>query len=406
MVFTRQGRSLYLTGFGGFGLSLDVSHAEASWSVALVQGPRPPRHAPSLGAGYTTLMAKHLACGSIPFAQNRDWVVSVYVNDEVLAAIKEGGNIVDKRAFGGDSLEFLCRLPGDKHIDAFYGEYKDADAQKSPGPSFGAILHADRKTELGTWPHAVAQIAFGGLVPQANPNVVEAVRFTSTGLEEDMGECVVALESLVDMLHGSQEDDHLFGDNVSGRCAAEGHSWVNYTFHSEHSNAPDAVAIFARYSNLLERAIAMVVGRPIPGEQTGTSQARPQTQGLPASCGRLVREGDIVEAAGRELEKSYRAAVARMTREAVATGPAGPAARNLESIQEVKTRFRESGVLEVFDVAIIVRCLLSSWAFTVPLIEVKQTAEMRGAAGTPSAGTTKLVNEIVLSNLPPISALS
>ncbi|KAK0712935.1 hypothetical protein B0T26DRAFT_650512, partial [Lasiosphaeria miniovina] len=174
MVFTRQDRSLYLSGFGGFGLSLDVSHAEASWSAALVQGPRLPRHAPSLGAGYTTLMAKHLACGSIPFAQNRDWVISVYVTDEVLTAIQEGGNIIDKRAFGGDSLEFLRRLPGDKLIDALYGVYGGADVQKSPGPSFGAILHADRETELGKWPHAVAQIAFGGLVPQANPNVVEA----------------------------------------------------------------------------------------------------------------------------------------------------------------------------------------------------------------------------------------
>ena len=143
---------------------------------------------------------------------------------------------------------------------------------------------------------------------------------------------------------------------------------------------------------------------------TGTSQAPLQTPHW------QVVEEDVVNAAGQELEKSYRAAVqAWKTENAVAAGPATPALGKLESIQDMKTRLeeektrlkRENRVLElrVSDVAIIVRCLLSAWAFTVPLIQVKQTADLRGGAtGTAGAGTTKAVNEIVLSNLPPVSA--
>ena len=111
----------YASGVGGFGLSVDMNHADAAWSVNIVQGSRLARHAPSMGSGYTTLMAKHLACGSVPFSKAQSWILSVYLTDKVLDTLKTGGYVVDKRAFGGDSLEFLRRLPGDKLIDAFYG---------------------------------------------------------------------------------------------------------------------------------------------------------------------------------------------------------------------------------------------------------------------------------------------
>jgi hypothetical protein len=66
-------------------------------------------------------MAKHMACGSLPFAQSVAWVRSIYITLEVLVAIKEGRNIQDSEEFGGSSLEYLRRLPGSKQIDAFYG---------------------------------------------------------------------------------------------------------------------------------------------------------------------------------------------------------------------------------------------------------------------------------------------
>ncbi|EAQ84486.1 predicted protein [Chaetomium globosum CBS 148.51] len=169
----------YVSGVGGFGLSIDINHADAAWSINIVQGSRLARHAPSMGSGYTTLMAKHLACGSVPFAKAQSWILSVYLTDEVLDALKAGSYVIDKRAFGGDSLEFLRRLPGDKLIDAFYGTENAAAAVSSSGVpnqqkhEAGSILHADRRL-AGKWSRAVTEIAFGGLVPQASPNVVSA----------------------------------------------------------------------------------------------------------------------------------------------------------------------------------------------------------------------------------------
>ncbi|KAH6617483.1 hypothetical protein F5144DRAFT_541638 [Chaetomium tenue] len=174
----------YVSGVGGFGLSVDINHADAAWSVNIVQGSRLARHAPSMGSGYTTLMAKHLACGSVPFAKAQSWILSVYLTDEVLDALKAGSHVIDKRAFGGDSLEFLRRLPGDKLIDAFYGtEDPAATGSSSSVPNqqkyeAGFILHADRRL-AGKWSRAVTEIAFGGLVPQASPNIVSA---TNLGL--------------------------------------------------------------------------------------------------------------------------------------------------------------------------------------------------------------------------------
>jgi len=139
-----------------------------------------------MGSGYTTLMAKHLACGSVPFAKNQSWILTVYLTDEVLEVLKAGGYVIDKRAFGGDSLEFLRRLPGDKLIDAFYGT-EDVVAVENSGvlPNQqklvpGSILHADRRL-AGKWSRAVTEIAFGGLVPQASPDVVSAVKFSVGG---------------------------------------------------------------------------------------------------------------------------------------------------------------------------------------------------------------------------------
>ncbi|KAK0610653.1 hypothetical protein B0T17DRAFT_500618, partial [Bombardia bombarda] len=158
----------YYSGIGAYGLSIDLAHTEATWNLSLVKGSRIPRHAPSMGGGYTALMAKHLGCGSVPFGESvgGDWVRSVYVTDKVLEAVKSGGCIMDTRAYGGPSLEFLRRLPADKGVDAYYGI-----APTSADSPLGAILDAEGH-EVGRWARLVAGIAFGGLVPQADHNVV------------------------------------------------------------------------------------------------------------------------------------------------------------------------------------------------------------------------------------------
>ncbi len=69
----------------------------------------------------------------------------------------------------------------------------------------------------------------------------------------------------------------------------------------------------------------------------------------------------------------------------------------------------EQHLIVLSDCATVVRCILAAWAFTVPLIEVKQAAgnnplgETRNVSETMSV-RRKIPNEIVLGNLPPVSA--
>lgn len=388
----------YASGVGGFGLSVDINHADAAWSINIVQGSRLARHAPSMGSGYTTLMAKHLACGSVPFAKAQSWILSVYLTDKVLGALKAGGNVVDKRAFGGDSLEFLRRLPGDKLIDAFYGT-EDAVAvgnsgtpPNHTGPDPGSILHANG-TLAGKWSRAVTEIAFGGLVPQASPNVVSAVKFTVGG--SNLNGCVENLELLVDELHRLDKDAALFGENVQERAHASGHAFVNYTFPSENSNPTDASAIFARYSNLLERVVALAVSQP---RDNGT-EAHLDTQGRQTHG---VNERDIFDAAASYIQRVYNAAVDfhnnppnnPTTSPSLATQDLGKA------LEDVIANIKGKRFIPLSDCTVIIQCVLAAWAFTAPLIEVKQ------AAGPATLGVSgKIRNEIVLANLPPVSAL-
>jgi hypothetical protein len=351
-----------------------------------------------MGSGYTTLMAKHLACGSVPFAKAQSWILSVYLTDKVVDALKAGSNVVDKRAFGGDSLEFLRRLPADKLIDAFYGTGDVVTAgnlnavpnQQKPEP--GSVLHADGRL-AGKWSRAVTEIAFGGLVPQANPNVVSLVKFTVAG--SNPNGCIENLELLVDELHRLDKDAALFGENVQERAHASGHAFVNYTFPSENSNPTDASAIFARYSNLLERVVALAVGQP----RDNSTEAHLDTEGRQMHG---VNERDIFEAAASHIQSVYEAAV-NLNRDPSNTTTTSPslATQDLgKALENVITNIRGKRFIPLSDCTVIIRCVLAAWAFTVPLIEVKQAA---GPATARVSG--KIRNEIVLANLPPVSAL-
>ncbi|KAH6621481.1 hypothetical protein B0J18DRAFT_227910 [Chaetomium sp. MPI-SDFR-AT-0129] len=380
----------YVWGVGGFGLSVDISHTDAAWCIRIFQGLRLVRHAPSMGSGYTTLMAKHLACGSVPFAKTQSWILSVYLTDQVLDALKAGSYVIDKRAFGGDSLEFLRRLPGDKLVDAFYGT-EDIEAF---GTKFepGSILHSTGDL-AGKWSRAVTEIAFGGLVPQASPNVVSAVKFTVGG--SNLNGCVENLELLVDELHRPEKDNALFGENVQKRCRATGHSFVNYTFPSENSNPTDASAIFSRYSNLLERVVALAVGQP-------REQGKPVHLDAQGSETPGVNERDIFEDAASNIQTVYEAVLDvepdtsndSITPPSVATEDLGKA------LEGVINNIKGKRAVSLSDCTIIIRCVLAAWAFTVPLVEVKQAAD----STTVRVGG-KIPNEIVLANLPPVLAL-
>ncbi|TAQ84974.1 hypothetical protein B7494_g6705 [Chlorociboria aeruginascens] len=220
-------------GSGPFGTGFNIVQDNGEWKLDTVYGARLIRHKTSRGSGYTSLFAKHIAFGSLPFADSiKEWVKSVYVNDRVLEAIKRGDSIIDGYSFGGRPLQILRRLPGLKQIDAYYHsatkdrmildgkklepdekldldvqdhqlgrfykkdkktpiEIKDGEATKTKGlPNTSKIngasnseTNSSEDKKYANWTRAVAGIAFGGLVPQSSINLAEAVQFTVDELE-------------------------------------------------------------------------------------------------------------------------------------------------------------------------------------------------------------------------------
>jgi len=211
---------------------LDVTQDNGVWKLELIHGSRLPRHAASQGSGYSVLFAKHLAFGSLPFAENKHWVLSIYINPEVLRAIKTGKAIKDGKSFAGNPLQVLRKLPATKEIDAFYHTGK-TDLRDE---GLGCILNDedepvkvtstssnDAQTEVdANWCRAVTGIALGGLVPQASKDLATAVAFT-VGFEsksKEVGDIVDALEKLINTLHFCDRGANIFGDYVTERCEA------------------------------------------------------------------------------------------------------------------------------------------------------------------------------------------
>ncbi|KAK4188304.1 hypothetical protein QBC35DRAFT_523025 [Podospora australis] len=372
-----QDNAGFYSGIGAYGLSMDIAHTEATWKLSLVKGSRIPRHAPSMGSGYTSLMAKHLACGSIPFGQGNDWVRSVYVTPNVLDAIKKGICITDSRAYGGPSLEFLRRLPGDKPIDAYY-----ARATKERGTDPGSILNAMGE-EVGRWSRLIAGIAFGGLVPQADSNVIEAVKFTVAGKKLD--DCVQYLELLVDELHKAVDNQNaklrIFGDRVAERTAAKGHMYVNHIFPSTDKNPRDAASIFARYMNLLEHS------QPSDSlfEHTVALLERVHKEAVKVEIDRGTplefQKRNLVD---EDLGKTLQVITADL------------------EMQNSKTS-TTNVTLALDQAASIVRCILAAWAYTVPPISVLE--HLPATPSTAAVQSTSTRVTFSMDALPSVVAL-
>ncbi|KAF3019019.1 hypothetical protein E8E14_013258 [Neopestalotiopsis sp. 37M] len=368
MKIERSAHGLHYSGIGPFGLSIDLIHTDANWRLSLIRGSRIPRHAPSLGSGYTLLMAKHLACGSIPFQCSPSWVHSIYLRDDVLSAVKAGHFIIDVQSYGGPTLEFLRRLPADKAVDAFYGVSARAVDVTGNSLTPGTIMTA-RGTEVG-WSHVVAGIAFGGLVPQAHPNVIEAVRFTTAGTFVET--CIQQIESLIDALHRHQKEApdqfDVFGPYVSERCRRQGHSFVNYTHPSTENHPRDAAAIFARYMNLLEHVVALT----------------------------NYSVDEVYEAAVANLDRVYQSRITA-SEQAIKDAHLGDIVADIKSTME-------SHFISLEQCGELVRCILAASAATVPGIFVKEHmpwVDQAQAIVRQANGNDGNVNILLMDNIPP-----
>ncbi|CCX07329.1 Similar to predicted protein [Chaetomium globosum CBS 148.51]; acc. no. XP_001226427 [Pyronema omphalodes CBS 100304] len=398
-----------VSGFGAFSTSLGIQRSGGYWKASLVHGSRIPSQRNSQGSGYTILMAKHIACGCIPFTDTGVWIRTIYVTQNVLRAITRGYHVMDCSDYGGPSLEYLRRLPSAQQIDALYGmskkpadlkaakkyqrerylkkiekEFDGAAGTSSPDLpntprnsttvrpvaqatflALGALLNADGNP-IGnncTWQRAVTGIAFGGLVPQAATCLAEAVRFTVAG---KLGCCITALESLINKLHRFDKDSEVFGSYVARRVAARyGIDNVDYSTPSRITTQ-EAGATFGRYMNLLECITARCNSAPNPPMET------------------------VYEASCELVEDCYLSAVTK-------DGDRYNDDLGMQ-VQSITQQLEKHAPMKPDDCAIIVRCILAAWSAQVPLVDLEE----RRTSTEPECQANRLAT---LEDLPAVCAL-
>ncbi|KAH1808548.1 hypothetical protein KXX27_007923 [Aspergillus fumigatus] len=253
-----------LHGEGAFGISASatLSH-DMHWQLRFVRTSRRPRHDPSAGSGYSTLFAKYLACGAIPFARGNSendskWIKSVYIQD--LNKFEEGGYFKDLKDDDclPDALEYLSRLPTSETTMLWPHLLETQSTNRHK--DWGLVKTIDNQT-TGTWWDAVAGIPFGGLVPQTTREIKQAVQFTvselptvldiTTRCESDS--LLNELEMLINESHRQHESLNLFGNHVHERAKSLD---TDINFVTKCYDTRDAAAVFGRYMTLLEHLSA------------------------------------------------------------------------------------------------------------------------------------------------------
>ena len=365
-----------IRGIGAFGSSLGIGGKSPPPKIELSFRPHWADPVPPCSSGYTTVMAKSIAFGCVPFAENDYWVNAIYVSEDVLSAIKTGRAIADIAGYGGTSMQYLWQLPAAKGVSAYFHprshwvadgsrvgvvETMNGDAiALVPAASLPGV---DTKSgcQAATWQRAVAGIAFGGLVPQASSLLAEAVAFTVGGV--NLEGCINHIEDLINDLYdlhpGTDEEKlRIFGTYVQSRCRTR--DWIetdNWT-RPVRLSTPWAAFTFHRYMNLLEVITASLQGWDTPHRMEAVFQETSET-----------------------LDTAYKAAVkAHLLETHVTEAPAWKLTdeeRQMlgldlgDALLSVRGKLKRGEFLTTEDVVVVVRCILAAWAAQVPVIRWK-----------------------------------
>jgi hypothetical protein len=261
---------------GAYNISLHDSITEDGIrEITFRQHRRSIIHMPARGSGVSTLFAKHLAAGFIPYAQDKNAVHTVFVRAGTLSTVQAGSSIsLHDLSFGTPQSRLLASLPGSREII-----FHIASASKQLRPTNPLV-------------DAISPLPFlGGLVPLATKPLIETVRFiTSGGLPA--ARLLQRLEGLIDKVNKHAPHLSLFGPLHEPQNAAMLYRERERLGRlSIGANTIDSITDKAsrmhRYITLLERLMAII------------PDMKPE-EALQA----------VMEATRRDVERSYADAVA------------------------------------------------------------------------------------------------
>ncbi|GFG16039.1 hypothetical protein IFM5058_07757 [Aspergillus udagawae] len=267
-------------GIGPFGLALSSEKAGCITTMRIVYGRRDLHYTNAMGSGYSTLFAKHIACNCLPFAEcsQQASVETIPITRAFLHKIKSGSAIADLPigdAVSNAATRYLTNLPSSEGNN-YYKGFCPPQVLSQPG-----TIYNRGRQPISTWADAVAGIAFGGLVPLAGTQLIQAVRFTVGGGEglERGNELLERIINVVDEqtaqwlpglhLFGRQQDD--FGSLYRSTLLIE--FYLNETDY----DVRNVVWRLDRYSTLIERLTAAYQGEEIDDAATRSKEVYERT---------------------------------------------------------------------------------------------------------------------------------
>ena len=232
---------------GAFGISISTTPTDnGKQEVALRQHKRSITQQHARGSGFSTLYAKHLAAGFLPFSQHRDSVDSILITDETFEAIQAGTSLYRKSSTTKTpQSDFLTSLPSARKLN------------------FHILAASTEQHTSATLIDAIVALPFsGGHTPLASAPLIKTVQFIASG-GMFPGRLLQRLEGLVDKVH--RQAPHL---SIFGPIYEPQHAGLLYRERERlgklatNPNIPDTVADKAarmsRYITLLERLMALV----------------------------------------------------------------------------------------------------------------------------------------------------
>ncbi|KAF3034902.1 hypothetical protein E8E12_005122 [Didymella heteroderae] len=231
---------------GAFGLSIRTTTTnDGRHLVSLRQHKRSASQMPSSGSGHSSLFAKHLGCGSLPFSQDGKSTNSFLITSDTLDAVKAGMTLtMRKRSQQTSQAQFLATLPSS--CDLAFHSLEASTKSSPPTPLIDAI----------------AQLPFtGGLTPLASTALISTIRFISSGGLHP-GRLLQRLEALVDKVQRHSPGLNIFGPLYEPRNAGllfrERERLAKVSSGVVTEDLLEKVARVQRYVTLLQRLMALV----------------------------------------------------------------------------------------------------------------------------------------------------
>lgn len=229
-----------------FGIAIVSTRTDDGiYTISLIQYKRRISQVLPSGSGHSPLLAKHLACGSLPFSQDAKSISSILLTDEAFEAIQKGAPVtMRRRSQQTSSAKFLAKLPHARDLVVYAIELSTKSSPATP------LIDA------------IALLPFsGGLTPLASKPLIETVRFVaSDGLHP--GRLLQRLEGLVDKVQRQSPQLNIFGPlyepQNAGLLFRERERLARVATGTITEQLADKVVRMQRYITLLQRLMALV----------------------------------------------------------------------------------------------------------------------------------------------------